>query len=166
MSILKSQIITVAVTLMLGAGIAVSWLHFRPLEIPRFARVDVGTIILQQQQSLAKRVKPEMDAAEKEKLFEEAKAFGVRLDAALEQVSKEKNAIEGYEDLTDGQMIMEKVLFGLRMNEGVPQDLVPLSKRDQVQTWVKDGFLLLESGNVKTTERGRLVLDELSARLI
>jgi hypothetical protein len=89
MSILKSQIFTVAITLIFGGCIAVSWLHFRPLEIPRFARVDVGTIILQQQQSLAKRVKPEMDSAEKEKLFEEAKAFGVRLDTALEQVSKE-----------------------------------------------------------------------------
>ena len=89
MSFLKSQIFTVAVTLIFGGCIAVSWLHFRPLEIPRLARVDVGTIILQQQQSLAKRVKPEMDSAEKVKLFEEAKAFGMRLDAALEQVSKE-----------------------------------------------------------------------------
>ncbi len=89
MSPLKSQILTVVVTLMLGAGIAASWLHFRPLEIPRFARVDIGTIVFQQQQSLAQRVKHGMDAAEQGKLFEDAKAFGVRLDAALEQVGKE-----------------------------------------------------------------------------
>lgn len=89
MSPLKSQILTVVVTLILGAGIAASWLHFRPLEIPRFARVDIGTIVFQQQQSLAQRVKPGMDAAEQGKLFEDAKAFGVRLDAALEQVGKE-----------------------------------------------------------------------------
>ena len=89
MSHLKSQILTVVVTLTLGAGIAASWLHFRPLEIPRFARVDIGTIVFQQQQSLAQRVKPGMDAAEQGKLFEDAKAFGVRLDAALEQVGKE-----------------------------------------------------------------------------
>jgi len=89
MSPLKSQILTVVVTLMLGAGIAASWLHFHPLEIPRFAKVDIGAIVFQQQQSLAQRVKPGMDSAEQGKLFEDAKAFGVRLDAALDQVGKE-----------------------------------------------------------------------------
>jgi len=89
MSSLKSQILTVVVTLMLGAGIAASWLHFHPLEIPRFAKVDIGAIVFQQQQSLAQRVKPGMDTAEQGRLFEDAKAFGVRLDAALDQVGKE-----------------------------------------------------------------------------
>lgn len=89
MSSLKSQILTMVVTLMLGAGIAASWLHFHPLEIPRFAKVDIGAIVFQQQQSLAQRVKPGMDSAEQGKLFEDAKAFGVRLDAALDQVGKE-----------------------------------------------------------------------------
>lgn len=89
MSLLKIQMLTVAVTLMLWACIAASWLHFHPLEIPRFARVDIGAIVFQQQQSLAQRVKPGMDAVEQGKLFEDAKAFGVRLDAALEQVGKE-----------------------------------------------------------------------------
>ena len=36
MNLLKTQMITGVVTLMLGACIAASWLHFRPLEIPRF----------------------------------------------------------------------------------------------------------------------------------
>lgn len=89
MSLLKTQTFTVIVTLILGACIVASWLHFRPLEIPRFARVDIGAIVFQQQQSLAQRVKPGMDATEQGKLFEDAKAFGVRLDAALEQVGKE-----------------------------------------------------------------------------
>lgn len=89
MNFLKTQMFTVVVTLILGTGIAASWLHFRSLEIPRFARVDIGTIVFQQQQSLAKRVKPGMDVVEQGKLFDEAKAFGVRLDAALEQVGME-----------------------------------------------------------------------------
>ena len=89
MSLLKTQMLTVVITLLLGGCIAAAWLHFRPLEIPRFARVDIGAIVFQQQQSLAKRVKPGMDAAEQGKLFDEAKAFGVRLDAALEQVGME-----------------------------------------------------------------------------
>lgn len=89
MSPLKTQMLTGVVTLMLGACIAASWLYFRPLEIPRFARVDIGTIVAQQQQSLVQRVKPGMDAVEQGKLFEEAKAFGLRLDTALEQVGRE-----------------------------------------------------------------------------
>jgi hypothetical protein len=89
MGTLKTHIHTSVVTLMLGACIAALWLHFRPLEIPRFARVDIGAIVAQQQQSLVQRVKPGMDAAEQSKLFEEAKAFGVRLDAALDQVGRE-----------------------------------------------------------------------------
>ncbi len=77
-----------------------------------------------------------------------------------------EQVIGGFEDLTDVQLSMEKVLFGLRMNEGVPWDLVPSVKAELIQMWIKDGFLLLEKGNLKTTDRGRLVLDALSARLI
>ena len=72
----------------------------------------------------------------------------------------------GHEDLTDTQLSMEKVLFGLRMNEGIPWSLVPSVKHGQIQTWINDGFLLFENGHLKTTDRGRLVLDALSARLI
>jgi len=89
MSLLKTQMLTGVVTLTMGASIVALWIHFRPLEIPRFARVDIGAIVAKQQQSLVQRVKPGMDAAEQNKLFEEAKAFGVRLDAALEQVGRE-----------------------------------------------------------------------------
>ena len=76
------------------------------------------------------------------------------------------SVIGGFEDLTQEQLIMEKVLFGLRMNEGIPQDLVPENRREQIQTWVKDGFLLIDKKRLKTTVRGQLVLDELSLRLI
>ena len=89
MNLLKIQMFTVAVTLMLWACITALCLHFWPVEIPRFARVDIGSIVFQQRQSLVQRVKPGMDAAEQAKLFEDAKAFGVRLDAALEQVARE-----------------------------------------------------------------------------
>jgi len=84
----------------------------------------------------------------------------------MQRALRAEPVIEGFEDLSDTQRIMEKVLFGLRMNEGVPWDLVPSAKQEQIQTWVRDGFLLHENGNLKTTDRGRLVLDELSARLI
>ena len=84
----------------------------------------------------------------------------------MKRIKSEGEAIEGFEDLTDAQLIMERILFGLRMNEGAPWDLVPLSKIGLVQTWIEEGFLFLEKGALKTTDRGRLVLDELSSRLI
>jgi len=77
-----------------------------------------------------------------------------------------KQVIGGYEDLTDAQLTIEKILFGLRMNEGISWELVPESRQKTLQEWVKDGFLLLENRKLKTTQRGRLVLDELSVRLI
>jgi oxygen-independent coproporphyrinogen-3 oxidase len=89
-----------------------------------------------------------------------------RLQDYLGRAAASKDAIEGYEDLTDVQLSMEKVLFGLRMNEGVPWDLVPPVKAELIQTWIRDGFLWLENGNLKATDRGRLVLDALSSRLI
>jgi oxygen-independent coproporphyrinogen-3 oxidase len=88
------------------------------------------------------------------------------LQEYIQRACSGQQAIGGFEDLTDAQLIMEKILFGLRMNEGVPWDLVPSAKAELIQTWIKDGFLLLENGNLKTTHRGRLVLDELSTRLI
>ena len=88
------------------------------------------------------------------------------LQKYIEKISSEGQAIEGFEDLTDAQIIMERVLLGLRMNEGVDWDLVPMAKQPQVQAWIKDGFLWLEEGKLRTTDRGRLVLDELSSRLI
>jgi oxygen-independent coproporphyrinogen-3 oxidase len=88
------------------------------------------------------------------------------LQEYIQKAVSGKQVIEGYEDLTDIQLSMERVLFGLRMNEGVPWELLPSAKHQQVQVWIEDGFLLLENENLKTTDRGRLVLDELSARLI
>jgi oxygen-independent coproporphyrinogen-3 oxidase len=84
----------------------------------------------------------------------------------IKKASSGDQVVEGFEDLTDTQLSMEKVLFGLRMNEGIAWELVPLDKVEQIQMWIKDGFLLQEKGNLKTTDRGRLVLDALSARLI
>jgi oxygen-independent coproporphyrinogen-3 oxidase len=84
----------------------------------------------------------------------------------IQKAGSGEPVIIGFEDLTDTQLLMEKILFGLRMNEGVAWDMVPSDKAGLLQTWIKDGFLTLENKNLKTTDRGRLILDELSARLI
>ncbi|MDE2027594.1 MAG: radical SAM family heme chaperone HemW [Candidatus Omnitrophica bacterium] len=89
-----------------------------------------------------------------------------RLQEYLDRASQGIPPVEGCEDLTDEQLTMEKVLLGLRMNKGIRWDLVPADRRPQVEVWIKDGFLARENGNLKATDRGRLVLDELSGRLI
>lgn len=89
MSPLKTQVLTLLTTLLVGVGLAALTLYFRPLEIPRLARVDIGRLVAQEQQALVERIQPGMAADEQGKLFEEAKAFGVRLDAALDQVAQE-----------------------------------------------------------------------------
>jgi oxygen-independent coproporphyrinogen-3 oxidase len=88
------------------------------------------------------------------------------LQEYIQKAGSKEQAIGGFEDLTESQVVMEKVLFGLRMNEGIAWGMVPLDKQELIQRWIKDGFLLLENGNLKTTDRGRLILDELSVRLI
>ena len=89
MSTLKTQTLTVLLTLLVGAGLMALWLHFRPLEIPRLARVDIGTLVAQQQQALVQRIEPGMSADDQGRLFDDAKAFGVRLDVALDQLAQE-----------------------------------------------------------------------------
>ena len=109
----KSHLITGLVTLTVGSLVAAMWWVKEQDLSPRFARVDIGRVVAKQQKSLVERVKPGIDAQEQGRIFEEAKAFGNRLDAALEQASREcgcslmnsaallKAAHAGIPDLTD-----------------------------------------------------------------
>jgi len=89
-----------------------------------------------------------------------------RLQDYIECASSGQDAVEGFEDLTDEQIVMEKVLFGLRMNEGIPISMLPSDRQKLVDEWINDGLLELHDQKLKTTNKGRLVLDELSVRLI
>jgi hypothetical protein len=89
MNTIKAHLLTGGLTLLVGAILVAVWMHLYPLDIPRLARVDIGRLVAYQQQSLVQRIKPGLDAQEQAKLFEEAKAFGTRLDTALDQVSRE-----------------------------------------------------------------------------
>ncbi len=75
-------------------------------------------------------------------------------------------AVAGFEDLDDMTLTMEKVLFGLRMNEGVDISLIPSDKKSIIHDFVRDGFLTFDNKRLRATKQGRLVLDELSSRLI
>ena len=68
--------------------------------------------------------------------------------------------------MDDKILVMERILFGLRMNEGIDGDLMPLNKKPVVDDFLREGFLMIEGSRLKVTDKGRLVLDELSVRLI
>ncbi len=109
----KAHLITGLITLTVGSLAAAMWWVKEQELSPRFARVDIGRVVAKQQKSLVERVKLGIDAQEQGRIFEEAKAFGNRLDAALEQASREcgcslmnsaallKAAHAGIPDLTD-----------------------------------------------------------------
>lgn len=83
-------------------------------------------------------------------------------------------AREGAEELQVEQRFIERLLFGLRLNEGV--DLGELQREfghglDEersrwLEAFVSEKFLSRDNQKFKVTSRGRLVLDELCARLI
>lgn len=109
----KAHLITGLITLTVGSLAAAMWWVKEQELSPRFARIDIGRVVAKQQKSLVERVKPGIDAQEQGRIFEEANAFGNRLDAALEQASREcgcslmnsaallKAAHAGIPDLTD-----------------------------------------------------------------
>jgi len=92
----------------------------------------------------------------------------------IHKLQENQKPIEGQETLTPRQRFKETLLFNLRMNAGA--DVSALEKRfecalfaedhEMLQGFVADGFLKREGSVLKTTAAGRLVLDELSARLI
>lgn len=109
----KAHLVTGVLTFVVGSLAAGMWWVKEQDRLPRLARVDIGRIVARQQQSLVERVKPGIDAKEQTRIFEDAKAFGNRLDAALDQVSREcgcalmnsaallKVAYAGIPDLTE-----------------------------------------------------------------
>ena len=109
----KAHVATGVLTLAAGSIALAVWWGVEREPSPRLGRVDIGQIVAKQQKSLVERVKPGIDAQEQGRIFEEAKAFGNRLDAALEQASHEcrcalmnsaallKAAHAGIPDLTD-----------------------------------------------------------------
>lgn len=92
----------------------------------------------------------------------------------LSMMAAAGSAETGSEQLSSQEKLMEAVLFGLRLNEGV--DIPSLEQRFGVRipddrwaildSFVRDGLLIDEDGRIKATARGRMVLDEISARLV
>jgi oxygen-independent coproporphyrinogen-3 oxidase len=108
--------------------------------------------------------------------YVEAKRFWnvTRLNDYISRMQRNSSVEAGCEQLTPFDQLKEAVLFGLRMNEGI--DLQRIEKRfgcslrdDQqkkLAELVRGGFLAREKNYLKTSAKGRLVLDELCVQLI
>jgi oxygen-independent coproporphyrinogen-3 oxidase len=92
----------------------------------------------------------------------------------LDMMGRGDSAVVGREKLDAPEKMMETFLFGLRMNAGV--DLSVLQQRfgcvlaedkvNELENLIEAGFLIEDVTRICVTDKGRLVLDEISARLI
>lgn len=97
-----------------------------------------------------------------------------KLQDYLSRVQASGQAVDGFEDLTKETLLMERILFGLRKNEGISLADIETAlgvrldeeRARRLDQFISDGFLIKENGRIKTSLKGRLVLDELSGRLI
>lgn len=97
-----------------------------------------------------------------------------KLQDYLTRIASTGEAVEGFEDLEKETLLMERILFGLRKNEGIVVADIETElgiklddkRARMMEMWVLDGFLIKDSDRIKTSIKGRLVLDELSSRLI
>ncbi len=92
----------------------------------------------------------------------------------MEMIQLKKDTHENIEELSAHQRFIEKLLFGLRMNEGVKVKTLekefdcPLDQEREVKLkeFTHQEFLRWDNEKLKVTDKGRLVLDELCSRLI
>lgn len=97
-----------------------------------------------------------------------------RLSDYLRNMAAGESAVSGEEFLTVEQRAKEKLLFGLRMNAGVSvrqlRDDYPQVMDDEyfrmILQFVDSGHLVFDGDVLRASMKGRLVLDEIAARLI
>lgn len=96
------------------------------------------------------------------------------LNAYLTAIQSRGGAEEGQEELLPQTILGERLVFGLRMNKGVDVSIIEKDTqcvlRPQQHQVIADltsqGFLQHNNGRLTVTDCGRLVLDELSSRLL
>lgn len=92
----------------------------------------------------------------------------------MRAVESGEHPIEGEEFLSLQQRIREALVLGLRMNEGVDIDslqkcfstALPEEIMVKINEFVGQEFLIRGGSHVRATEKGQLVLDELSSYLV
>ena len=96
------------------------------------------------------------------------------LSTYLSKIKENQSPVEGRERLSPGERMIETLLFGLRMTKGIEIEKIeeefgwalPRHKRDMINEFIEEGFLIQADTCLKTTLKGRLVLDEICAKLI
>jgi oxygen-independent coproporphyrinogen-3 oxidase len=97
-----------------------------------------------------------------------------RLKEYMARIHDGQSPTESFEELSSVQRFLEAFLFGLRMNQGVSLKEfenkfscgLDDERQAQVDDFIKAGLLTRQEDTIRTTSAGRLVLDEMSARLI
>ncbi|HLF17602.1 MAG TPA: radical SAM family heme chaperone HemW [Candidatus Omnitrophota bacterium] len=97
-----------------------------------------------------------------------------RLTDYLQRMEEGQSVEEDSEELTPRQRFMERILFGLRMNEGVDLRAIETGlgqaltdeQNKLIETYIQKGLLIERGDSLQVSDRGRLVLDELCAQLI
>lgn len=97
-----------------------------------------------------------------------------KLKEYIRKIEAGESPQEGCEYLTSDKRLKETMLFGLRMNKGVNvriledkfQCHITREEKKEINCFVKNGLLDNNKGCIRATDKGRLVLDEISARLI
>ena len=97
-----------------------------------------------------------------------------RLPVYLSRIREDGNAVEAGETLETAERMLETLLIGLRMNDGVDLDElqnrfgIALRERTRstIRACVDNRLLSLDENRLRATGRGRLVLDDICGRLI
>jgi putative oxygen-independent coproporphyrinogen III oxidase len=97
-----------------------------------------------------------------------------RLNVYLEAIQHHQPVMAGQETLSDETKLKEKLIFGLRMNQGIEeskifQEAAPMLKESltvQLNQLIEGGFLVREGGYLKVTDKGRMVLDDIAIKLV
>jgi len=76
-------------------------------------------------------------------------------------------AIREYEELSPEMRVSERLMLGLRCDEGVVRSEVAGAIDDEQEKFLlRNGFLIIEGGRISLTRRGRFVANEVCARLL
>jgi len=82
--------------------------------------------------------------------------------AYIERVMRGESVHEEHEHLDDATRARERIMFGLRMHEGVARDAFTGQDR-RLRELKTDGLAFEEAGRVRLTPRGQLVADSVAA---
>lgn len=97
-----------------------------------------------------------------------------RFNDYIRLIESGKSAVDGEEMLNNHERLIEAILFGLRMNDGV--NILEFQKRfrcdlsedkkELIENLTYEKMFCVDGEKIKTTLQGRLLLDEISSKLI